>query len=203
MKHGAVASDRKGFALTTTRARKAAVPPARSPRPKVVKGDDASKTTPNAAAAEDGPREAGTRIGFLVHDVSRMRRTLYDQTVKPLGLTRSQWWVLAQLSRQGVPDGMLQTELANILDVGKVSIGGLVDRLEERGFVERRPDREDRRAKRVVVTGEGRKVLKQMVRLSEQLNATIFTGFSDAEIAAAEDVLARMKLNIRSALGER
>lgn len=132
-----------------------------------------------------------------------MRRTLYDQTVKPLGLTRSQWWVLAQLSRQGAPDGMLQTELANILDVGKVSIGGLVDRLEERGFVERRPDREDRRAKRVVVTQGGRKVLRQMVRLSEELNGIIFAGFSDAEIATAEDFLVRMKANVRSALDER
>ena len=146
------------------------------------------------------PREPGTRIGFLVHDVSRMRRTLYDQAVKPLGLTRSQWWVLAQLSRQKMPDGMLQTELANVLDVGKVTIGGLVDRLEERGFVLRSPDREDRRAKRVRVTPEGRKVLKQMVRLSGQLNSTIFAGFSDEEVRIAETFLDRMKSNIRSAL---
>lgn len=146
------------------------------------------------------PREPGTRIGFLVHDVSRMRRTLYDQAVKPLGLTRSQWWVLAQLSRQKTPDGMLQTELANVLDVGKVTIGGLVDRLEERGFVVRKPDRDDRRAKRVLVTPEGRKVLKQMVRLSGQLNSTIFAGFSDAEVQIAETFLDRMKSNIRSAL---
>ncbi len=146
------------------------------------------------------PREPGTRIGFLVHDVSRMRRTLYDQAVKPLGLTRSQWWLLAQLSRQKMPDGMLQTELANVLDVGKVTIGGLVDRLEEGGFVLRKPDRDDRRAKRVLVTPGGRKVLKQMVRLSGQLNSTIFAGFSDEEVRIAEVFLNRMKSNIRAAL---
>lgn len=155
------------------------------------------------APTEREPRAPGSRIGFLVHDVSRMRSTLYDQAVRPLNLTRSQWWVLGQLSRQRAPRGILQTELARLLDVGKVTIGGLVDRLEERGFVERRPDLEDRRAKRVVVTPAGREVLKQMVRLSEELNATIFAGFSEAEMRLAESVLARMKDNIREALEER
>lgn len=63
------------------------------------------------------------RIGFLVHDVSRMRRTLFDQAMKPLGITRSQWWVLSQLSRH-TRTGMLQTDLARDLDVGKVTVGG-------------------------------------------------------------------------------
>ena len=149
---------------------------------------------------EREPRAAGSRIGFLIHDVSRMRSTLYDQAVRPLNLTRSQWWVLGQLSRQRAPHGVLQTELARALDIGKVTVGGLIDRLEERGFIERRPDIEDRRAKRVLVTRAGRDVLKQMVRLSEDLNATVFAGFSDAEMQMTESVLARMKANIRQEL---
>ena len=102
------------------------------------------------------------RIGFLVHDVSRMRRTLFDQAMKPLGITRSQWWVLSQLSRHS-REGMLQTELARDLDVGKVTVGGLIDRLEASGYVKRTPDASDRRAKRIVITEQGRVVLKQMV----------------------------------------
>ena len=42
-----------------------------------------------------------------------MRRTWYDQAVKPLGITRSQWWVLANLSRR--QGGLTQTELAELL----------------------------------------------------------------------------------------
>ena len=89
-----------------------------------------------------GPNEF--RIGFHVHDVSRMRRTLFDHEMKPLGITRSQWWALAQLSRSEGHDGgegMLQTDLARILEVGKVTIGGLVDRLEASGFVAGSPTR--------------------------------------------------------------
>jgi MarR family transcriptional regulator, transcriptional regulator for hemolysin len=139
------------------------------------------------------------RIGFIVHDVSRMRRTLFDQAMKPLGITRSQWWVLSQLSRH--PDtGILQTELARDLDVGKVSVGGLIDRLEANGYVVREPDKTDRRAKRIVVTKSGRQILKQMVSVGHTLNKIILDGVGVADIEATEKALTRMKENIRAAI---
>ena len=156
---------------------------------------DQAKTVPV------GPSEF--RIGFYVHDVSRMRRTLFDHEMKPLGITRSQWWVLAQLSRaEGHSDdeGMLQTDLARILDAVKVTIGGLIDRLELSGFVQRCPDRIDRRAKRIVITARGRQVLNQMVKVGRRLNLSILDGISQKDIVAAEKVLARMKANIRNTL---
>ena len=82
------------------------------------------------------------RFGFLIHDVSRLRRIVVDRSLKPLGITRSQWWVLAFLSRR---DGMTQTAMAADLDLTKVAIGGLIDRMETAGFVERRPDATDGR----------------------------------------------------------
>jgi DNA-binding MarR family transcriptional regulator len=148
-----------------------------------------------------GPNEF--RIGFHVHDVSRMRRTLFDHEMKPLGITRSQWWALAQLSRSDGPgrgQGLLQTDLARILEVGKVSIGGLIDRLEANGFVQRVPDKVDRRARRVVITKQGRQVLDKMVAVGRRLNLDILDGISERDVKIAEKVLARMKANIRQKL---
>lgn len=142
------------------------------------------------------------RIGFLVHDVSRMRRTLFDQAMKPLGITRSQWWVLSQLSRHARA-GMLQTELARDLDVGKVTVGGLIDRLQASGYVVRVPDETDRRAKRIQITDRGREVLRQMVAVGQGLNRIILNGLSAAEIETAERALEAMKNNIRRAVVER
>ena len=139
------------------------------------------------------------RIGFLVHDVSRMRRTLFDQAMKPLGITRSQWWVLSQLSRHSRA-GMLQTELARDLDVGKVTVGGLIDRLEASGYVIRTPDAGDRRAKRIQITGEGGRVLKQMVSVGQALNRIILAGLSQADVEQTERVLSLMKENIRRSI---
>ncbi len=142
------------------------------------------------------------RIGFLVHDVSRMRRTLFDQAMKPLGITRSQWWVLSRLSRH-TRDGMLQTELARDLDVGKVTVGGLIDRLEAGGYVTRMPDASDRRAKRILITEQGRVVLKQMVSVGETLNGVILAGVSRADIERTEQILSVMKDNIRRSITDR
>ena len=86
------------------------------------------------------------RLGYLIHDVSRLRRMMFDRALAPLGITRSQWWVLAFISRK---DGLPQTRLANELDVGKVAVGALIDRLETSGFVVRQADPVDRRVKRV------------------------------------------------------
>ncbi len=95
-------------------------------------------------------------LGFLIHDVSRLRRTVFDKALKPLGITRSQWWVLTNLSRNSSHE-MMQTELANVLDIGKVALGGLLDRLEASGYIERRADPVDRRTKRIVMTRRVRK----------------------------------------------
>ncbi len=83
---------------------------------------------------------------------------MFDRIVRNLGTSRSQWWVLAFLSRD---DGSPQTNLADELDVGKVALGGLIDRLEEAGMVERRADPIDRRVKRVFLTKEGRRLVSQ------------------------------------------
>lgn len=139
------------------------------------------------------------RIGFLVHDVSRMRRTLYDQAVKPLGITRSQWWALTNLSRQQ-PNGMVQGELARLMDLGKVALGGLIDRLEAGGYVERRLDRSDRRLRRVFITERGYEVIADMTSVAEEINGVVLKGISPERVKIAEDVLSEMKDNLRAEL---
>lgn len=140
------------------------------------------------------------RIGFLVHDVSRMRRTLFDQAVKPLGITRAQWWALANLSRHET-EGVIQSDLARLLDVGKVTIGGLIDRLEAGGLVERRPDPHDRRIKRIFITDRGFDIIDQMANVGRELNAVILKGIPQDQVHIAEEVMHRMKENLREKVG--
>lgn len=137
------------------------------------------------------------RIGFLIHDVSRLRRTIVDKALRPIGVTRSQWWVLANLSRHdGV--GMMQTELAKVMDVGKVTLGGLIDRLESSGLVKRQADPTDRRAKRVVMTPKGTKLLSEIQDIAKVVNGRIMNGIDKDDVSRAEDVLHRMKVTLIS-----
>lgn len=139
------------------------------------------------------------RFGFLVHDVSRMRRTLFDDVMRSRNVTRSQWSVLANLSRMG-KDGMMQVDIARHMDVGKVTIGGLIDRLEASGLVERRLDTTDRRARRVFITDKGFEVISEMQKAGNKLNKSILAGVSDEDLHITEETLAKVKSNIRDML---
>ena len=133
------------------------------------------------------------RLGYLIHDVSRLRRTLFDKWLSPLGITRSQWWVLAFLSRN---DGMPQTELALELDVGKVALGALIDRLEEGGFVKRALDPSDRRVKRVVLTRQSKELIETLRDKNSQFNQRILTGIAREHIEITTETLRKMKHNL-------
>jgi len=135
------------------------------------------------------------RSGFLVHDVSRLRRTVFDQRVRPLGITRSQWWVLMHLMQ---PDGadLMQIELARRLDLGKVTLGGLLGRLEQRGLIVRTPDRLDRRSKRVCVSRKGRALMKRLRTLAAAMNEEVLRGIPAAKRRELDAMLAQMKRNL-------
>ena len=144
----------------------------------------------------------GLRFGFLIHDVSRLRRVVVDRALKPLGITRSQWWVLAFLSRR---DGMTQTALAADLDLTKVAIGGLLDRMEAAGFVERRADASDGRARRVYLTRAGGKMVTTIRENVEQIELQILENVPEDALNAAAATLLTIKetlLEIAGSEGE-
>lgn len=142
--------------------------------------------------------DAHLRFGFLIHDVSRMRRIVVDRALKPLGITRSQWWVLAFLSRR---DGMTQTALAADLDLTKVAIGGLVDRMEVAGFVERRADERDARARRIYLTRAGMKLVTTIRESVDAVEAEIMAVVSEEELESAGAVLLKVKTRLIELIG--
>ena len=121
--------------------------------------------------------------------------------MRPHGLTRSQWWVLAQLSRHG-DRAMSQAELAKHLDVGKAALGGLIDRLEAVGYVQRTPAPGDRRVNLVSVTPKGREVTGVMRAIGHGLTQKIFDGFSEEQVHALETALGRIKANLLGMVAE-
>lgn len=138
------------------------------------------------------------RLGFLIHDVSRLRRSAFDRCLKPLNVTRSQWWVLAYLSRE---DGMTQSQLAVELDLGKVAVGGLIDRLEKAGLVRREADAADRRVNRVFLEAKSKQLVARMRKVSHKMNATILSGLADESLESTALTLDAMKRNLLEYLG--
>ena len=134
------------------------------------------------------------RLAFAIHDAARLRRVVFDNGLKPVGGTRSQYMMLAYLSRE---DGLTQSDLAIELDLGKVAVGALVDRLEAAGTVERRPDAQDRRIKRICLTSEGRKVVSAQRKIAGKLNASITEGVSQEDLRTTARTLRKAIINMR------
>jgi DNA-binding MarR family transcriptional regulator len=81
------------------------------------------------------------------------------------------------------------TELATRLGVSKQAVGKVLDEMEQRGFVERRPDPADRRARRVRLTPHGRAASQTAIRLSGEIEADLRARVGDEQVAAVRSAL--------------
>jgi DNA-binding MarR family transcriptional regulator len=132
-------------------------------------------------------------FGFLLTDVARLMRTIYDRRVKSLGLTRSQWWVLNHLFRG---DGVTQTELADTLEIEKPTLGRLLDRLEAKGWVRREADARDGRVWRFYLTAEVEPALRTLRTVAAELRRDALAGLSAAEREQFVDTLLGIRSNL-------
>jgi MarR family transcriptional regulator for hemolysin len=132
-------------------------------------------------------------LGFLLNDVSRQMRNRFDRQARGLGLTRAQWRVMMFLRRH---EGARQNELAALLEVENVTLGRHIDRLEESGWVERRPDPTDRRAWRLFLAEKPKPMLDKLAVFLIETRETALRGFSAMERKTLIETLIRMKTNL-------
>jgi MarR family transcriptional regulator for hemolysin len=139
------------------------------------------------------PYDPERSFGFILHDIARLMRKRFDQRARALGLSRSQWQVLAHLSRH---QGINQSGLAEILEIENITLGRLIDRMEEAGWVERRPDPNDRRARRLYMTEKVEPMMERMRALAEETRNEALIGLPSAEREALLDMLTHVRANL-------
>jgi MarR family transcriptional regulator for hemolysin len=136
-------------------------------------------------------------LGFALHDVAHLLRTYVDQRASEVGTTRAQWGAMVRLQRS---EGMKQSDLARELELQPITVTRLVDRLCAQGMVERRPDAQDRRAKRLYLTAKAVPKLVKLGALSEELMGTALAGISPEEIKETTARLETMRANLKAQL---
>ena len=120
----------------------------------------------------------------LIKDLDQVLRRRFEERVRAAGLdlTRPQYRVLIFLDRN---PGITQARLAELLDVEKMTVTGLLDRMEKRGWVERRRDPSDRRAYSLHLLPPARPVVDQLEAVIEQWQ-------EDYNARLPADVMARL-----------
>lgn len=132
-------------------------------------------------------------IGILLHDVARLMRKRFEQRARPAGLTRSQWQTLLLLSKN---EGIHQRALAEIQEVEPITLMRLIDKLSDRGLVERRKHETDRRIWMLYVTEPARHLLQGMHELGEETRNEAMDGIPDADRVRLCELLETMKSNL-------
>jgi DNA-binding MarR family transcriptional regulator len=135
-------------------------------------------------------------LGFLIHDVARLLRTRFEQLSRDSGLTRSQWQVLAYLERN---EGIHQSGLAELLEVEPITLGRIIDRLQEFGLVERRPHPTDRRIWLLRLTPRAKSKIDELHRLGDETRGEALLGIAEADREHLFKTLTTLKANLTAA----
>jgi len=112
-----------------------------------------------------------------------------------INVTPEQFWVLARLA---VEQGMNQTRLAERMLKDRPNMSRILRQLQKRGYIERRPDRADKRVFRIFLTEKGRGVEEQLVPIFERHLDSLLKGVLDPDRKATCGILKRIAGNIRN-----
>jgi DNA-binding MarR family transcriptional regulator len=134
-----------------------------------------------------------TEIVSTLSDVTRMFRRAFDAKARIIGVTRPQWQVLTLLRWN---EGINQGRLAELLEVEPITVGRMIDRLQEAGLVERRADPADRRTWRLHLTAKAEELLLQLRPMAEDMFEEAFEGLDLEQRSALQSALDRIRQNL-------
>ena len=140
-------------------------------------------------------RTARALFGFRFAVLARRWRRAVERNLEKAGLTDATWAPLIHLSETG--DGVTQKDLAGRVGIDGSSLVRLLDILERRGFIVRRVDTDDRRARLIFLTETGRHAVADIRRVLARTDADLLADLSDTEVegmlAAFDRIASRLK----------
>jgi DNA-binding MarR family transcriptional regulator len=139
------------------------------------------------------PMDGNRSVGFLLHDVARLMRYRFDARARDLGVTRQQWRALITIA---IREGQTQAELADRLEVERITLCRMVDRLAEAGLVERRADPKDRRVWRLHLLPAAHDIVERLTHVGAEMEAQAHELIGEHFDAVVEG-LARLREGLR------
>ncbi len=134
-------------------------------------------------------------IGFLIHDVARLMRNLFDKRMSDTGLTRSQWWILNYLYFN---EGISQSDFASLLDIEKGPLSRLLERMEKKGWIFRKNDKSDKRIKNIYLS---KKIKPIIIKMRDRALLTRQEALSDLDYTEVQKLRHYLK-RIKSTLNK-
>jgi MarR family transcriptional regulator for hemolysin len=128
-------------------------------------------------------------FGFLVRDVSRLSAKHFQRNARELELSLPQCKVLGHLSRN---EGISQARLAELTETDPMTLVRTLDRMQQDGWIERRPDPADRRAHQLFLREAAKPVLQRIWKIADQARNEVLAELSTAEREQLIELLERV-----------
>jgi DNA-binding MarR family transcriptional regulator len=132
-------------------------------------------------------------LGFLLNDIARLMRKRFDVRARRIGVTRAQWHTLSVLKRN---EGCNQGMLADLLEVEPITVGRMIDRLEDAGLVERRRDPADRRVWRIHLTDKAQPILIELRNIADTMIDEVMEGVDPQDRIRMHAALRALRTNL-------
>src|SRR5205814_8550984 len=137
------------------------------------------------------PSTNTNEFGLLLFGTARAWRTKLDRRLRPLGLSQGKWRTLIHLSQGG--DKLTQKEIAERMGIEEPTLAGLLDRLQDGGWIVRRESPSDRRCKIVHLQPRSKAVLEEIFNTAHGLRHELISDIPSHDLEACIRVLTQIR----------
>lgn len=139
---------------------------------------NSSSSAPSNPSPVLPPDSLGKWPGFLLAWVAELAGGVYARELTPLGIKPQHLGILTLLESEGP---VVQARLSDRLPIVKPVIVGLINELEARGLVERRPHPTDQRAFEIHLLDKGQQCIDAAEKISQAVTTNFFSDLTDEE----------------------
>lgn len=125
--------------------------------------------------------------------ISRALDSISNIEFKELDLTRGQYLYVVRICEN---PGIIQEKLAEMLKVDRTTVGRSIQKLEQKGFIEKRNDEYNRKIKKLFPTDKGMYVFSLIIRENKHSDRVALTGLSEEEVRTLLSLLERVRKNV-------
>jgi DNA-binding MarR family transcriptional regulator len=129
-------------------------------------------------------------VGFLISQLGFLSTRAFMDALEPAGIDPREFLLMRFVAAS---EGQSQQALSERLAVPASRMVALVDRLEEGGLIERRPDPEDRRVRGLHLTRKGRSVLERAGKIAIDYETRLCAGINREEREQLIDLLQKLQ----------
>lgn len=148
--------------------------------------------------ADEKPPPFGQAVGFLLSQIGFETARRFGELMRGIDLEPRQFALMRAIRQL---EGQSQNAIAEHLRIPRSSMVAVIDHLEGRGLVVRRPHPSDRRTHALFLTARGQRVLRRGMELAMGFEAVVCAGFEPKERAELIARLTRVAGNLGLVLG--